>query len=422
METLWFLAGAVSAGVAVWFLRKAREAEAVGREREERVRLEVQAREAEKKLVEQRALLDEAQARLKESFRATAGEALQGNSQAFLQMAEKALDVRLEGARGDLELRKHEVEKLVEPLREMVKAYQQKIEAIEGSRAKDFGGLNALLDEVRKAQEKLKEETGHLVSALRQPNVRGQWGELTLRRVVELAGLSAHCDFTEQPTGVTEGRISRPDVIIHMPGKREVVVDAKAVLTHYLDAQEAATEEARKTALGRHAQDLRNRIKDLSARNYASQFGSTVDFVILFVPHETFLAAAAQEDRDLVEFALERKVILATPVTLVALLKAVAVSWQQAKMAENVEEVQKIGGELASRIATWMDHMDKMGRALGAAVGSFNSAQSSLEARVLPQARRMKELGARTDREVPRIEPVTEQPRAVTQPEPEVRP
>lgn len=408
LEAAWFFLGALAAGTAVWFLRRWREVQALGREREERVRLETQLRELEKGRQE-----------LDRAFGAAAGEALRNNSTEFLKLAQQTLEKHLTQASGDLELRKQAVEKLVQPLQEALREYQRKIDAIEGERQKAYGGLSSLLTDVKSTQEKLKQETGNLASALRQPNVRGRWGELTLRRVVELAGMSDYCDFEEQPSAAGDRGKSRPDLLVKLPGAREIVVDAKVPLEAYLRAQEATSDEARQEEYAQHARALKNLVKDLSARNYAGAFGSAVEFVVLFVPGDSFLAAALQQERDLVEYAIQNRVLLATPTTLVALLKAVAASWQQAAMAKNVEEVKSVARDLYNRIVGWAEHLVQLREAIARTVERFNSAQGALEARVLPQARKMKDLDVASEKEVARLEPVTEEPRAVVPPKQE---
>lgn len=355
-------------------------------------------------------------AEMETAFKALAADALRANTEHLVRLSEQVLKGHLTEAAGDLELRKKAVEELVRPVEEVLRQYQDKADLMERERQTAYGGLSKLLETVRETQEKLKAETGNLVSALRQPNVRGRWGELTLRRVVELAGLSAHCDFTEQFTVETEEGALRPDLVVHLPSQREIVVDAKAVLTGYLDAMEAATDDFRQAALKRHAAHLRERVKLLSSKKYWGPFEQSAEFVVLFVPGEPFLAAAVQHDPSLIEDALADRVVVATPTTLVALLKAVAYGWRQEQMARNAQEVAALGKKLLDAVGAWTGHVQKLRGAIFDTVESFNAAQASLERNVLPKARQMKELGVQSEKEIPAIEPVDQVLRAVDPP------
>jgi DNA recombination protein RmuC len=380
MSVVWALGGAVAGFAIAWLLRAAREARASAAQQSDRARLETQLQEADKRVAEQRTLLENAQSRLETAFKATAGDALKSSNEEFLRLAEQTLKGYVVQASGDLDLRKKAVEDLLKPVQDSLKLYHEKADALERERQQAYGGLSTMLQTLTVSQERLKLETGNLVAALRQPNTRGRWGELTLRRVVELAGLVAHCDFSEQTTVAGEDGALRPDLLIHLPNKRDIVVDAKTVLSAYLDAMEATTDEARETALVRHSLHLRERMKALSSKAYWRAFADSAEFVVLFVPGEPFLAAAVQRDPGLIEDALVNKVVVATPTTLVALLKAVAYGWQQERMAQNAQEVADLGKKLFD--------------------------QASLERYVLPRARRMKELGVGSDKEVVEIKPV----------------
>jgi DNA recombination protein RmuC len=413
------LGGALAGFAVAWLWRAAREARALGGEQAARARLETQLQEADKRLGEQRALLEDAQKRLESTFRATAGEALKSSNEEFMRLAEQTLKGVVAQATGDLELRKKAVEDLLRPVQDSLKLYQEKADALERERQQAYGGLTTLLQGLTASQEKLKLETGNLVAALKQPNVRGRWGELTLRRVVELAGLVAHCDFSEQQTVDGEDGAQRPDLIVHLPGRRDIVIDAKAVLAAYLEALEATTDEARQAALLRHAVHLRERVKSLSSKAYWRGFADSAEFVVLFVPGEPFLAAAVQHDPLLIEDALANRVVVATPTTLVALLKAVAYGWQQEKMAQNAQEVAELGKKLFEGISVWTAHLQKLRDAVFNTVEHFNAAQASLERHVLPRARKMKELGVGSDKEIADLKPVDKLLRAVDAPKPE---
>ncbi|HLF92835.1 MAG TPA: DNA recombination protein RmuC [Planctomycetota bacterium] len=398
-EALIALLGAAAGFAVAWFIQKSRLVAV-------RVRLETQLEQAQKDA-----------AGLENAFKAAAGDALRSNNEAFLSLAQQALEKHLAQATGDIELRKKAVEDLVKPIQDGLKLYHEKADTLERERQKAYGELSQQLVSVAQTQEKLKLETGNLVSALRQPNVRGRWGELTLRRVVELAGLSEHCDFTEQQTVEGEDGALRPDLLVHLPNKRDIVIDSKAVLIAYLEAQEAQTDDARAAALQRHAVHLRERSKLLSGKRYWDKFGQSADFVVLFIPGEPFLAAAVQIDPGMIEESLANRVVIATPTTLVALLKAVAYGWRQEQMAEGAREVADLGKKLLDAVAVWATHLKRLRGAIFDMVQTFNNAQGSLEQNVLPKARRMKELGVQGEKEVPLIEPVNEVPRAVEFPE-----
>ena len=386
-DVAWVLLGGAAGAAAAWLFLRARA----------------------------RAGAEIAEAHLQNAFKAMAADALKSNNEVFLTLAHETLKRHVDGATSDLELRKKAVEDLLMPINEALVQVREKTESIERDRHKTYGELSQQLQSVAATQERLRLETGNLVSALKHPNVRGRWGEITLRRVVELAGLSPHCDFTEQTTVSGEEGALRPDLVVHLPNRREIIVDAKAVLTGYLEALEAGGDDARQVALARHAAHLRDRVKVLSSKKYWSQFESA-DFVVLFVPGEPFLAAAVDKDLGLIEDALAERVVVATPTTLVALLKAVAYGWRQEQMAANAQDVADLGRKLYESVEVWSRHLSKLREAVFNTVEHFNAAQGSLERFVLSRARRMKELGVASDKEVPVIPPVTEVPRPVELP------
>jgi DNA recombination protein RmuC len=381
----------------------------------DRVRLETQLAEARKSLEEQKKLLDDAQAKLETAFKALAADALKSSNESFLRLAQETLEKHVTQASGDLDARKKAVEDLVKPISDQLKVYQEKTELMEKERQTAYGGLTNLLSVVSQTQEKLKQETGALVSALRRPNVRGQWGEFTLRRVVELAGMTEHCDFSTQETVTGEDFLQRPDLIVKLPGKRDIVVDSKAVADAYFEAMEAQTDEARKISLVKHAAHLRERMRALSTKKYWEPLKS-VDFVVLFVPAEPILDAAVQADPGLLDEALRNKVVICTPGTLVALLKAVAYGWQQEKLSENATKVADEGKKLLDAINVWAGHFLKLRGAVFDVVTHFNAVQGSVEKNVLPKAHKMKELGIASLKDIPTIEPVSEVPRPVELP------
>jgi DNA recombination protein RmuC len=363
-------------------------------ERIARVKSETLLAEARKDLEEQKRFLDEAAARLTDTFHAAAGEALRNNNQAFLELAKKTLEVFVAEAKGDLAQKQQAIEALVSPLKEALERYDREIKEMENSRREAYGHLTRYLQELSQVQQQLQTETSKLVTALRSPRARGRWGELTLQRVVEMAGMARYCDFITQPTAETEDSRRRPDLIITLPSGRAIVIDAKAPLEAYLDAVECEDEDTRRSALTRHAQAVRNHMLSLGAKDYQSQFRFSIDFVVLFLPGEPFFAAAVEHDPNLIEDAINRRVLLATPITLVALLKAVAYGWQQRQASENAERVIETGRQLFERLAAFAEHLEGIRRGLAGAVKSYNDAIGSWQGRVLPGVRRLKELGA----------------------------
>lgn len=340
---------------------------------------------------------DEALARAEQHlagvFEQLARRSLQDNSRTFLDLARENLEVHRSQAQGDLKAREQAIEALVAPIREALQRTERQISAIEKERHEAFGNLRGMLESIGVSQQTLAAETRNLVTALRRPEVRGQWGEMTLRRLVELAGMVEHCDFTEQAhTATTEGAL-RPDMIVHLAEGRQLVVDVKTPLDAYLAAVEAADDATREAALQRHARKVRERVRELAAKAYWSQFERSPEFVILFIPGEQFLSEALARDPALLDDALNQHVILATPTSFVALLKAVAYGWRQVALAENAKQIRDLASELHRRLATFTGHLARLGRSLSGSVEAYNSAVGSLERQVLPGARRFTELG-----------------------------
>jgi DNA recombination protein RmuC len=359
--------------------------------------------------------LDQAREQLRGVFGDLARDTLQSNSEVFLQLAGERMTRQQQGAAQALKERETAIESLLQPIREALAKTETQIQSIERERIDAFATLKSQLDVLAGGQTLLSRETRNLVTALRRPEVRGQWGEITLKRLVELAGMTAHVDFTEQAHRMTTSGAIRPDMVVHMPERRDVVVDVKTPLDAYLSAAEAPDEDQRAAHLRRHAQIVGARVSELSSKHYWSQFEHSPEFVVLFLPGDQFLAAALQENPALIDEALRQNVMLATPTSLVALLKAVASGWKQTVLAENATEIRRLGEELYKRLAVFADHLGKLGRSLGASVDSFNRAVGSLEQQVLPSARRFSDLGLRVERELPPIEPVgslTRTPRA----------
>jgi DNA recombination protein RmuC len=317
---------------------------------------------------------------------------------------------QLEGAFGELAR-----ESLVQPIREALAKTETQIQSIERDRIDAFATIRSQMEVLATGQTLLSRETRNLVTALRRPDIRGQWGEITLKRLVELSGMTAHVDFTEQHHQMTESGAIRPDMIVHMPERRDIVVDVKTPLDAYLAAAEAQDDEQRSVQLRRHAQIVGARVRELSSKQYWSQFENSPEFVVLFLPGDQFLTAALQENQGLIDESLRQNVMLATPTSLVALLKAVAYGWKQTVLADNAAEIRRLGEDLYKRLAVFGEHLGKLGRSLSSSVDSFNKAVGSLEQQILPAARRFPELGLRVQRELDVLEPVdslTRTPRA----------
>ena len=387
------LAGVVL-GILVAQLRAARRIGVVRIELEAaRVRLESMTRQEADRI----SLLEQSENRLREAFDSLAGETLRSNSEMFLKLAREAMGRDQAVAQGALKEREAAIAQLVEPIRAALQKTEAQVESLERERRDAFSTLRTQIETLANGQTLLQRETRNLVTALRRPEVRGRWGELTLRRLVELAGMSEHCDFTEQlHLALDEGSL-RPDLVVHMPESRNLVVDVKAPLDAYLEALEAVTDEQRQIALRRHGQQVEARVRQLSAKNYWAQFEHSPEFVVLFLPGDQFLSAALAERPDLLETALKQNVILATPSTLIALLKTVAYGWRQAAVAENAAVIRELGQELHRRLGNFASHLAKVGQRLNSAVESYNSAVGSLERQVMPQARRFPELGVTPD-------------------------
>lgn len=356
-----------------------------------------------------------ATSRLATAFSELANKSLKSNSENFLRLAEQNLGVQHERAKRELGDREQAVENLVKPIKDALQQSQAQIAALEKSRSEAYGGIKSQLEAMQNSQQSLTRETRNLVNALRRPEVRGRWGEMTLRRLVELAGMVENCDFQEQVHTSSDDKIIRPDMIVRMPDNRELVVDVKTPLDAYLEAIEASDDAQRKLGLERHARNVREHIRKLAAKTYWEQFSKSPEFVILFIPGDQFLSAALGEDPDLIEYALSEQIILATPTSFVALLKAVAYGWRQLALADNAEEIRRLAVDLYSRLTTFVGHMNKVGKQLASSVENYNRAVGSLEHKVLPGARKFVELGIRPKKEIEQVEPLESLPRSMVE-------
>ncbi len=363
---------------------------------------------------EKQELLHQATEKLSESFRALSADALKSNNQAFLDLAKTSLEKFQSQARGDLEQRQKAVETLVAPIEESLKKVDDQIQQIENTRRQAYGELTAQVRSLISTQEKLQTETGNLVKALRAPTVRGRWGEIQLRRVVEIAGMLPYCDFIEQETVTTSSGRLRPDLLIKLPGGKNVVVDAKTPLLAYLEATESTDDDVRRLRLAEHAAQVRTHINQLSSKAYWEQFDPSPEFVVMFLPGETFFSAALEQDPTLIEHGVERRVIPASPTTLIALLKAIAYGWNQEKLARNAQQISILGKELHDRLRSMGLHIEQVGKGLDRAVESYNKAVGSLESRVMVSARKFAELGSSVTEEIGELDPIETTTRNLT--------
>jgi DNA recombination protein RmuC len=375
-----------------------------------RAAAEKEAEGQRENLAEQRRLLDDAQVKLREAFQSLAGEALKSSSDQFMELAKAKFDSLQKEAEGDLEHRKLAIQSLVDPLETALKNLSSEVSRVESARQEAYGSLRTEVQLLATTNKELREETGSLVSSLKQPQIKGKWGELTLRRVVELSGMSPHCDFQEQLSVDTEDGRLRPDLIVNLPGGTQIVVDVKVPLHAFFKAVSAQSDVEYREAMIQHSALVREHIKGLSGKEYWKQFEPTPEFVVLFMPGESFFSAALEEDRTLIEDAIEKRVVLASPTTLIALLRAVAYGWKQQLVAENAERIKDLGKELYDRVVKFAEHLSEIARGLERASKAYNNAVASFDSRLIPSARKFREMGVGSA-EIPQLEPIETFPR-----------
>lgn len=352
------------------------------------------------------AMIESARNQLTDTFAALSSQALRNSTEEFLKLAQQGMQQFHVRAQGDLEQKEKSIGVLMQPVKEALTRTEQQLRELEKERKEAYGSLSKHLESMAQTQQLLQGETRNLVQALRRPEVRGQWGEMTLKRLAELAGMVQYCDFVEQETVQGENGNLRPDMVVRMPDGREIVVDVKTPLDAYLSAVEAPDDTVRTWHLERHARKVRDRVRELAGRNYWAQFKHSPDFVVMFIPGDQFLSAALDVDRDLLEYALGQKVVLATPTSFVALLRAVGYGWRQLSLAENAEKIRDLGEELYQRLSTFTDHLSKLGKNLSSSLDHYNKAVGSFERQVMPGARKFTEMGITPRKPMPDLDQI----------------
>ena len=385
----------------------------IQQEQAARASAETSLAKAEEGLAERKHLLDETEARLKDAFRALASQALTESSQQFLKLAGESFQVLQQRAVGDLAQKEVSIEGLVKPLQDSVAKLEHHVSQFEVSWTGDKSGLAAEIQQLAESNRLLRQETGSLVTSLRQPHIKGKWGELLLRRAVELAGMSPHCDFSEQLSLTTEEGRVRPDMIVYLPSGGKIVVDAKVPLHAFLKALGCRDQAEYHAAMAEHAQLVRTHIVQLGSKRYWEQFSPSPEFVVLFLPAESYFSAALEKDAELIDDAMQKGVVLASPTTLLALLKAVAYGWNQQTTAQGAQRIADLGKELHKRLLRFLEHVSGVGAGLEKAIKSFNSAAGSAESMLLPAARKFQTLAAPGADEVQTLEQIETLPRQI---------
>jgi DNA recombination protein RmuC len=434
MTALYAFGGLAAGALLVWLYCRSRDREVTARLDErtrevERLRRDVAAADAARAQVgrltaeleaerraaaEKLALLADAQVKLREAFTALSADALQANNRQFLELAQASLSRFQDSATTDLGARQEAIASLVKPIEDGLRKVDERLGTVEKERVGAYAELRTHVEGMARSQQQLQAETANLVKALRTPHIRGSWGEIQLRRVVEMAGMVEHCDFAEQAS-VSDGNggMLRPDLVIRLPGGKSIVVDSKAPLLAYLEAADAADEDARVAALLLHARQVKTHIAQLAAKAYWKQFADAPDFVVMFLPGESFFSAACQCDPGLVDFAVAQHVIPASPTTLITLLKTVQFGWRQERIAANAQEISDLGRDLYDRLRTFREHLEACGESLAKSVEHYNRAVGSFEGRLLVSGRRFQELGCGTGDDIGALEPIDETPRRV---------
>jgi DNA recombination protein RmuC len=434
LEIVFLLIGILLGGAAAWFFLKGKaaasrvlETELRGQingkdeelsglraslqdEKNQKVKAETRQEATEKNLNEQKELIEVMKGEFTNSFSALSSAALKSSSEDFLRLAKEHLGKLMADTKGRLGEHREAMDGMIAPLKDALKKYDEQVHAIELKRKQDYTSLDEQIKGLATTHRDLQKETGSLVTALRKPHVRGRWGEITLRNVVELAGMSSHCDFTEQVTVTSEQGRLRPDMLVHLPGRRDIVVDSKVSLEALLDALSADSEDQRKENLKRHASHVKEHVNSLGGKTYWSQFTKSPELVLLFMS-EAALVAALEVEPTIMEDSMSKKVLITTPTTLFALLTAVAYGWRQEQITKNAETIALLGKELYDRVVVWAGHLSDIGRELGQTVKVYNKAVGSLDSRVMPSVRKFKELGATGAQDIPQVKETEETPR-----------
>ena len=362
-------------------------------------------------------LLDQARYQLADTFSQLSTDALKRNNEQFLQLAEENLKRHQSEAKAELSTREQAIEQLVKPISDALNKTSAQINTIEKERKESYGQLYSTIKHLNEGQQNLKQETQNLVQALRRPEVRGQWGEMTLRRLAELSGMVAHCDFFEQTSQITDSGLIRPDMIVRLPDNREIIVDAKTPLDAYLSSIQTTDDILKASELRRHVQIIRQRSRELAAKNYWAEYSQSPEFVVMFIPGEHFLSAALELEPQLLEETMQLNIILATPTNFIAILRAVSYGWKQQALTENAIAIRNLGESLYKRLSVFSGHLDKLGSSLNSSVGHFNKTVGSFERQVIPSGKRFLDMGIRAKDELDSIPPIDNQVRPVSSPE-----